>query len=690
MQSLSDRAGVKWAWLGVLFAASVFAQEPPPLPERDGDVTLPAQEWPYRPGPRTIRVYLRYPGGQLSRIDDRTGLLLSLHNWGGTVFAGAPDPTALARRLNVVAIGVDYLQSGAQASIHDPEPYDFGWLQALDALRALHYVFDRLQASRTPFAGGRIFATGGSGGGNVALMANKLAPRTFTGIVDLCGMPRLTDDIAFGLPGGSDLNARYRREPTSPNYLSVDEQELRFLGHPAHAAAMKARGAAAKIVVVHGVDDRTCPFADAREMVESLQAAGLDVVPHYVDAARVDGTAFQSTGHSLGQRTEIFFRVTDARWTADAPDALTRSGPTDFERREEIVYRTPNGRFVVQFGAGPPVGRFEAEPPPAYADRLDLTYYLDDAGQRQPIRTPADWERRRKHVVAGLRRVVGELPHPARRVPLAVEMQPEERVGRFVRRKLTFASEPGSRVPAWLLVPDGEGRRPAVLCLHQTTSRGKDEPAGLSGPESLQYARALAERGFVTLVPDYPGFGEHKWRLADHPEYVSGTLKAVWDNQRAVDLLQTLPEVDPDRIGVIGHSLGGHNAIFTAVFEPRLRAVVSNCGFTRFPKDDMPSWTGPTYMPRIAREFGNDAARVPFDFPELIAAIAPRAFLACAATRDSDFDVTGVQDSVRGAESIFRLLGQPERLQAHYAAADHSFSEPARQRAFEFLEMSLR
>ena len=43
---------------------------------------------------------------------------------------------------DVVAIGVDYLQSGRQASIEDPEPYDFGWLQALDALRALHFVFD--------------------------------------------------------------------------------------------------------------------------------------------------------------------------------------------------------------------------------------------------------------------------------------------------------------------------------------------------------------------------------------------------------------------------------------------------------------------------------------------------------------------------------------------------------------------
>ena len=56
-----------------------------------------------------------------------------------------------------------------------------------------------------------------------------------------------------------------------------------------------------------------------------------------------------------------------------------------------------------------------------------------------------------------------------------------------------------------------------------------------------------------------------------------------------MDLLQSRPEVDPEKIGVIGHSLGGHNAMFTAVFDERLKVIVSNCGFTSFPKYGMPS-----------------------------------------------------------------------------------------------------
>src|SRR5204863_409622 len=133
------------------------------------------------------------PGGELRQVKPTTGLMLSLHNWGGRGFAGTADAKSLAERFNVVAVGVDYLQSGDNASNDIPEPYDFGYLQALDALRALHFVFDGLQSRGIAFAKGRIFATGGSGGGNVTLMVNKLAPRTFACVIDLCGMARLTD-----------------------------------------------------------------------------------------------------------------------------------------------------------------------------------------------------------------------------------------------------------------------------------------------------------------------------------------------------------------------------------------------------------------------------------------------------------------------------------------------------------------
>jgi len=334
------------------------AKELPALPEVDGSALIPVQEWPHAPGARQAKVYVRYPGGRLDQVGAGTGLMLTLHNWGGTDWDGAADPEMLANRYDVVAISVDYLQSGA----YDPEthpPYDFGYLQALDALRALYWVSRGLEIRGKPFAKGRIFATGGSGGGNVALMSNKLAPRTFACIIDMCGMARLTDDIAFGLSGGSRLNAGYRQHPDDPRYLSPDAQGLRFVGHPQHLSTMRRLGNTARIVVVHGTADDVCPVKDAREMIATMQAAGLDVEAHLIGEGDCDGEVFTGTGHSLGDRTRIARRFADKYIAADSPDAVALEGRTDFERRQDIRYRTRNGSFVISYRQGFPTARFE-------------------------------------------------------------------------------------------------------------------------------------------------------------------------------------------------------------------------------------------------------------------------------------------------------------------------------------------
>ncbi|HOZ47620.1 MAG TPA: hypothetical protein PK468_13505, partial [Candidatus Hydrogenedentes bacterium] len=195
----------------------------PALPEADGEVMISAQEWPFEPGPREVKVYLRYPGGRIENVTGVTGLMLTLHNWGGTGYVGTADPERVTERYNVIAIGVDYLQSGPyEDEDRAKAPYDFGYLQALDALRALYYVGHALDAKAIGYARGRIYCTGGSGGGNVTLMANKLAPRTFACAVDMCGMAKLADDIAYGIPGRTRLNAGYSRDAASAAYLAPD------------------------------------------------------------------------------------------------------------------------------------------------------------------------------------------------------------------------------------------------------------------------------------------------------------------------------------------------------------------------------------------------------------------------------------------------------------------------------------
>ncbi len=329
--------------------------------------------------------------------------------------------------------------------------------------------------------------------------------------------------------------------------------------------------------------------------------------------------------------------------------------------------------------------------PPAYREHQQPAYYLDAKGEKHPVKTIADWKIRRGPILDGMQSAMGRLPGKEKRVPLDVRVIEEEQVGALIRRKITYRTEPEDRVAAFLFLPPDEGERcPAVLCLQQTNRKGKLEAAGIDGDPNLAYALHLARRGYVTLAPDYPGFGESRYDFDPRWGYASGSMKAVWDNIRSVDLLQSLSRVDPQRIGCIGHSLGGHNAMFTAAFDQRIRVIVSNCGFCRFHKDDVPSWTGERYMPRISSIYENDPDRVPFDFPEIVAAFAPRPFLAIAAKRDRDFDYTGVQESIAAAKPIYRLYGKADNLEALYPDTPHAFLPPARKVAYEFLDKHLR
>jgi poly(3-hydroxybutyrate) depolymerase len=349
---------------GFVFADDVW----PELPTKNATVSIPTQEWPQKPGPRTVDISIHYPGGTLDSVAKSTGLMLTLHNWGGNDCAGTANPDALAKRLDVVAICVNYLQSGRQASVEDPEPYDFGYLQGLDALRALWFVFDGLKQKEMPFESGRMFATGGSGGGNVTQMVNKLAPRTFACIIDMCGMAKLSDDIAFNLPGGSGLNARWSRDPDSPNWLSPAAQEIRFIGNPAHLAVTRQLKNACKIVVVHGVDDTTCPYEDKKELVENMQAAGLDVQPHFITKDDLDGKVLTSSGHALGNRTEIVFQVAGKYLeTGHRGTSRKRRGTSDFEKGDAAIgYPVTGGEYVISYAAGYPVSYFVSnEWPPA-------------------------------------------------------------------------------------------------------------------------------------------------------------------------------------------------------------------------------------------------------------------------------------------------------------------------------------
>lgn len=320
---------------------------------------------------------------------------------------------------------------------------------------------------------------------------------------------------------------------------------------------------------------------------------------------------------------------------------------------------------------------------PQHPTRIDLS----------TIRTQRDWQKAREQILAGMQLAMGLLPEREKGPPKFEKLTTEE-LPAFTRIKIKYLSEKDDGIPAYLLIPKKLKKpAPAMLCLHQTIRIGKDEPAGLGGNPNLHYAKELAERGYVAIVPDYPYLGENNFDPYQNG-YLSCTMKGIVNHMRAVDLLQSLPEVNPRQIGSIGHSLGGHNTLFVAAFDQRIKAMVTSCGFTsakKYDKGDLTGWAGKRYMPLISERYGNDPARIPFDFPEILVALAPRALFINAPLHDSNFEVSGVRDCVEIAQPVYeKIFKAKESLVVNYPDVGHEFPPAMREAAYRFLDQWMK
>jgi hypothetical protein len=336
-------------------------------------------------------------------------------------------------------------------------------------------------------------------------------------------------------------------------------------------------------------------------------------------------------------------------------------------------------------------------------DRNNLLQFRNAQGEVQPVTTAAEWQRRRAEILRGMQVVMGKLPGDERRVPLNVKIQEEADAGAYVRRLITYQSEPQSRTPAYLCIPKdvlaGKRTAPAVLCLHPTDNTvGHQVVLGLGGRPGRQYAAELAERGYVTLSPSYPHLANY-WPNLGKLGYASGTMKAIWDNSRGLDLLADLSCVDKSRgFGAIGHSLGGHNAIYTAAFDARIAVVVSSCGFDSylhyyggaernwyFGK----GWCQVRYMPRMSNYRG-DLEAIPFDFHELLGALAPRPVFVNAPLNDGNFRSESVDQCAAAARPVYELLGGEGRLIVKHPDCGHDFPAEIREDAYRAIDAVLR
>lgn len=325
-----------------------------------------------------------------------------------------------------------------------------------------------------------------------------------------------------------------------------------------------------------------------------------------------------------------------------------------------------------------------------------LGYYLDTEGKEQPVKATTDWEVRRGQILKGFQEASGMLPSRKNLPALEIRIKATEDREKHVRQTIDFISEEGDRSPCYLYLPKGikEGeRRPAIVALHPTHKIGKDVTDGLSQRPNRAYAKELADRGYVVIAPDYLSFGEYADYDFEKDRYSSGTMKAIWNHMRCVDLLQARGDVDGERIGAIGHSLGGHNAIFLGVMDARIKVVVSSCGWTPFhdyKAGDITGWTSNRYMPSLKKVYGLDVDKVPFDFHELIAALAPRAFFSNSPLHDSNFDYRGIEKAAPEIRKIYNLYGVADKMRIAYPDAQHDFPTQVREESYRFLDRFLK
>ena len=318
-----------------------------------------------------------------------------------------------------------------------------------------------------------------------------------------------------------------------------------------------------------------------------------------------------------------------------------------------------------------------------YLRRLAGQKFEDWKQQYEQRKTPEQIAEYQKHLREKFIEAIGGLPE---RTPLNPQVTGIISRDGYRVEKVIFESQPKHHVSALLFLPDAGKYKPPypgvlVPCGHSDNGKAY---------ESYQTMGAfLALNGMAGLVFDPVDQGERSQMLSQLPR-LAGTRAhtmlgvgsillgrntarfEIWDGMRAIDYLQSRPEVDPKRIGCTGNSGGGTQTSHLMSLDERIVAAAPSCYITGFER------LLDTIGPQDAEQNIYGQLAFGMDHADYLMMRAPMPILICAATEDF-FDITGVWNSFRYAKRLYTRMEFAERIDLLENDAGHNYNRLQRQ-----------
>jgi dienelactone hydrolase len=277
----------------------------------------------------------------------------------------------------------------------------------------------------------------------------------------------------------------------------------------------------------------------------------------------------------------------------------------------------------------------------------------------------------------------------------------KEDCGDYTRETLRFSSREELSVFAYLLLPkDAHQPLPAILCLHGH-GPGADPIVGLNSEgkplSEPEYQNAFAvqavRHGYAALAIEIlafgrrreaadPGFHGHSCQTLSGTALMLGQSMAGWrtyDAMRAIDYLETRPEIDANRLGAMGISGGGLNTLYLAAVDTRVKAAMVS-GFLNTFRDSIMSINHciDNFVPGLLLDA---------EMTDIAGLVAPRALWCENGTRDSIFPVAAFRRALRDVKKIYGVLGAPDKCDGEVFDGEHQFHGVG---AWGFLEKHLK